>query len=675
MTETAVTLVLDELGGDERVKLVLGRFAPGENAEPLAAEIVEKGGGNPFFINETMEALIERGILAPSRTHPGKLTWVRRDAPVQVPTSVEALVATRLDRLPPEEKEAITRASVLGRAFTAADLEALVGRPVSDSLAGLVRRGLVDRTSTGFAFRSEMTLAVAYDLLPSDERTALHRRTAERILASPAYRAGQDDAVLARHLELGGDAAGAARRYLAAAHHARDVRGSAEAFGHFSRALALLPREAHAERFEARAEREAILRAWARRPQQLREIHLMKREADALGDAAKLAQSLVRLAQFYLDVGKAPAAKRTLAGAMEAAKKAGAARAEAEVLRVEAALARSIGMNADALDLCARALALLGEDRAALLERAQILNIRGTALWNMARLREAIEAYAEALVIWRKLKIQRQEARVLNNMGIVFMGLGDYEEALAHYKRALKIDQDLGDRAGIALKLGNVGQAYLEIGELEKAEQYLVKALQLADQLKDPMTATDATITLGQVYLKRGDVPRARSSFERGLELATRNRSRYQEIRGLVYLAMAQLKGGEPADGALELARSATRLAHAAPMPVGEIYGIAVESLALAALGKSIEAADRAGDAVKLLDATKDPEGADEILYIHATLARAAGYNAQANASLQRAHQEIQSKARRLRDTALRSRYLASPPARDILRDLGTAVR
>jgi hypothetical protein len=63
----------------------------------------------------------------------------------------------------------------------------------------------------------------------------------------------------------------------------------------------------------------------------------------------------------------------------------------------------------------------------------------------------------------------------------------------------------------------------------------------------------------------------------------------------------------------------------------------------------------------------ENPEGADEILFIHARLARAAGRPADARSSLKRAHTEVQSKARRLRDPTLRMSYMASEPAREIV--------
>ncbi len=675
-TEAAhtTTLVLDELSPEDRLRFVTDRFAPGEDALPLAEEIVAKAGGNPFFIREVLDSLVERGIVAESRAAPGKLSWVRRDAPVGAPTSVAALLATRLDRLPPGDKEVVSRAAVFGREVAASDVAVLCGHPVDEELRALARRLILTDAGGGrFAFRNEVTQQVAYDLIPPDDRAGLHRRAAERLLGSPAYRAGQDDALIGRHLERAGEHGEAARRYLAAAHHARDVKGNLEAFRLLTRALALLPRDAHAERFAARGEREAILRAWAQRPRQLRELHHMRREAEAAGNPRWIADALTRLGQLYVDAGKLTAAARILPPALEAARASRDALAEAEVLRVEALLHRASGENAESLELSDRALALCGGNRSGLLQRALILTHKGVTLWFMSRLREAIEAQAEALVIYRNLRVRRQEARALNNMGIVFAAMGEYEEALAHYKRALKIDQELGDRVQIALKLANIGGVYVEVGALDKAEQYLKKALSIAEQLRDGSTLTDGNITLGQVYLKRGEAGRARRALERGLHHAVASGSRYQEIRARVYLALAKLEAGEPPAETIELAREAGRQAHAAPLPLGEIYALAVEGLALARLGHAAAAADRAAEAARLSESSRAVEGADEIWYILARLARAAGRTAESAAALRRARDEVMSKARRLKDAALRQSLLSSSPAREIIADAAAA--
>jgi len=328
-------------------------------------------------------------------------------------------------------------------------------------------------------------------------------------------------------------------------------------------------------------------------------------------------------------------------------------------------VARLTGNNEDALRTGEQALALVGEpvdprDTAPLATRALILNQQGTTLWNMGRLEQAIEADAEALVIYRAIGMPRLEARALNNMGIVFAALGEYEEALSHYKSSLKIDQQLGDRSGIALKLGNIGQAYSDLGDGDRAESYLSKAVKLAEQQGDDSTLCDAVISLGQARLGRGDARGALGLLERGLELATRGRDRYQEIRALEYIAFAQLDAGDPPEGALELARSATELARRMPMAIGVIYGLAAQGLALSRLGRHAEALAASHEAVRLQGEQTRPEGAEHILFWHAQVCRTAGRETEATAALRRAEAEIDVKAARLHDGDLRRSYLAA---------------
>ncbi len=700
-----LVIELGDLGPREREELVLARFgstpggtAPGdEEAAELAREILSKTGGNPLFIRECIESLLERGVLAPvpsQGTDSGagaaaasaqpRLKWVKRDAPIQVPTSVEALVATRLDRLPPAEKEALAHASVWGPSFAATDVSVLLGRDAADALDKLTTRGLLEKVAPGpagvplegaYRFRNEMTMEVAYGGLPAAARRELHRAAAERLQKSRAYRRGPDDAEIARHLALAGEAIAASRAFVTAGLYARDVSGAALALRHFTRALELLPAEAaHAtQRFEIHAERETLLRALGRRPAQLREVHAMRKAATAAppGPASDrmLAQALTRLARFYLEVGRAPQARRALVQALETARRAGDKLVESEALRLEAQLLKQIGRNAEALALCRQALALCGEDRPGLLQRGMILNSLGTVHMHMGQPREAIAAYAEALVIYRRLGVRRMEAATLNNMGIVSSSLGEFEEALAHYKRSLKIDQELGDRLALGIKLSNIGQCYLDLGDDDKAQRYLGKALSLAGQLGDSSGATDAMISLGQVHLKRGDTRASREMLEKGLAEAIAGRNRYQEIRALVYLAFCDVAPGGRAEGALEYARSAARLARDAVIPQGEVYAMAAEALALAQTGKVGDAVDRATAAVAVIDGGREVEGVEEIFHICGRMLREAGRLDEARRMIGRAYAEVRSKARRIRDTAWRGRYLGSLPARDIIQD------
>jgi len=666
---------LDELSDAARKQMLAERFVPGHDIDELAEMISARCGGNAFFIQELLDTLIERGILVADGDHgeaPGLLRWVKREAPIQVPSTVEDLILVRIDSLPITEKDTIVHAAVLGRHVSAAALSQLLARPVRLELDELVRRGLLSPMDGEYRFKNDMTMTVAYGLIPHEARIQMHRAVAARIAGATGYRLGQDDALIARHLELAGDDVPAADRYLRAATHAVDLGGNADAFRQLSRALKLLTIDDHERRFTAHRLREEILRRLAKRPQQLRELHALRKEAIAIGDPGKLAQAHCSLAQFYIDVGKAPAALRAAAPALQYAREAKDLLLEAEALRLRAAIARLVGNGEESLRLVEQALELC--DRApgmtnpgdntrpptpVLMARATILNQRGTTLWNIGRLEHAIESYAEALVIYRAIGMARHEARALNNMGIVFAALGEYEEALAHYKSALKIDQVLGDRSGIALKLGNIGQCYSDLGDIERAESYLGKALKVAEQTGDLSAAADAAVSLGQTKMQRDDVQGALAMFERGLALATENRERYQEVRALEYIALAHLAVGDPPEAALEMAKSATEWARKMPMLVGIIYGCAFQGLALSKLGRHDEAVAAIDEAVQLLEGAR-PEGAEHVHRWRSEILSAAGRSAEAKAAANRAAAEVEAKAAKLRDPELRKHFLAS---------------
>jgi tetratricopeptide (TPR) repeat protein len=667
--------VLDELPDLARRQMLAERFVPGHDIAELVEQIAARCGGNAFFIQELLDTLVERGILVPdgdgrdSRDRP-LLRWVMRDAPIQVPSTVEDLLVSRIESLPSAEREAIVHAAVLGRHVSATALSHLLGRPIRLELDDLVRRGLLSPRPDvdEYRFKNDMTMSVAYGLISPETRTQMHRSVAARIAGAPGYRLGQDDALIARHLELAGDDVAAADRYLRAAGHAVDLGSNADAFRQLSRSLKLLPADDHERRFTAHRLREEILRRLARRPQQLRELHALRKAAEHLDDPARLATAHCALAQFYIDVGKAPAALRAAAPALQYARDAHDPLLEAEVLRLRAAIARLVGNAEDSLRLVEQALALCDRSAApdagrpptpVLVARATILNQRGATLWNMGRLEAAIESYAEALVIYRALGMGRQEARALNNMGMVFAALGEYEEALAHYKSGLKIDQALGDRSHIAQKLGNIGQCYADIGDLDRAESYLGKALKLAEQTADLAAAAEAAVSWGQAKLHRGHGKAALELFERGLALATENRDRYQEVRALQYIALAHLTVGNPPEAALEIARSATEWARKMPMLVGMIYGLAFQGLALSRLGRHDEAIACADDAVARLEGAR-PDGAEHVHRWRAEVLAAAGQLADARDALDRADAEIAAKATKLRDPELRKLYLAS---------------
>src|SRR3954447_20240377 len=142
----------------------------------LAGRVAQASGGNPFFAEEVAQTIVEG----------------RGDGMHQLPDTVQAAIAARLDLLPPAEKRALQHASVLGPNFLEEALDDLLGESSAPALADLAQKALVqERLAIGpgrFGFRHHLIRDVAYATLPRAERGMLHERAADGILGRAGER-------------------------------------------------------------------------------------------------------------------------------------------------------------------------------------------------------------------------------------------------------------------------------------------------------------------------------------------------------------------------------------------------------------------------------------------------------------------------------------------------------
>ena len=191
LTEGETTQLLDELLGADPSVTVIGALIAGRAA------------GNPFFVEEMVRELAERGVL---EGHRGGYTCGTDMAEVSVPATLQAAIAARIDRLEPDAKQTLNAAAVIGLRFTPELLTALGIDPVVDVLA---RVELVDQVgftpSAEYAFRHPLIRTVAYESQLKSDRAQLHRRLAAAIEQHDPGSADENAALIAEHLEAAGD--------------------------------------------------------------------------------------------------------------------------------------------------------------------------------------------------------------------------------------------------------------------------------------------------------------------------------------------------------------------------------------------------------------------------------------------------------------------------------------
>ncbi|HME79674.1 MAG TPA: adenylate/guanylate cyclase domain-containing protein [Mycobacterium sp.] len=199
----APSIALAPLSDSETAALVSGLLGAHPSVAGLATMIAERAAGNPFFAEEIVRELAERGVLRGNR---GTYMSMADVAEVSMPATVQATIAARIDRLDPTAKRTLSAAAVVGSRFSQGVLETLGIDPV---LEDLVATELIDQVRfTGqpeFVFHHPLIRTVAYESQLKSDRAELHRRVAAAIESRDPAEVEENAALIAEHLQAAGD--------------------------------------------------------------------------------------------------------------------------------------------------------------------------------------------------------------------------------------------------------------------------------------------------------------------------------------------------------------------------------------------------------------------------------------------------------------------------------------
>jgi class 3 adenylate cyclase len=203
----AQSIALAPLSDSETAALVSELLGDDPFVDTLGQKIAERAAGNPFFAEEMVRDLAERGVLRGTR---GAYVSRAGVAEVRMPATVQATIAARIDRLAPLAKRTLSAAAVVGSRFDPGLLETLGIEP---SVEDLVAAELVDQVRfTGapeYVFHHPLIRSVAYESQLKSDRAELHRRVAAAIETRDPTAVEENAALIAEHVEAAGDLHGA----------------------------------------------------------------------------------------------------------------------------------------------------------------------------------------------------------------------------------------------------------------------------------------------------------------------------------------------------------------------------------------------------------------------------------------------------------------------------------
>jgi len=503
---------------------------------PLRALIEARGRGNPLFVEEMIRSLVEHGVLRGER---GAYELASPIEDITLPETVQAVLASRIDRLADSDKDVLQAAAVVGRDVPVELLRAVVDLPARELTASLERLSRAEllgpAESPGeHAFRHPLAQEVAYRTQLLDRRRGTHAAIARALLTIHTSDVGTHAALVAHHFDEAGERLEAARWHEQAGR--RVARSDpAEGVRHCRRVSTLLAgipesRETLMLELTSRIALLEIGRIAGIEEREGRELFDDARAvAERLGDKAGhafLLTSYGRLCGLAGDVAQYLACAER---ATEVAEGSDAA-FEFEMRSVLAHAQLAVGRLAAARATAERALA----------EVAQVAGLReavghSTApglcrvWWALASAHLGRTAEAEAAL---QALLAEESERALHALYGTHAFLcevlrlrGDLAGALAHGRRAVEVAQERGSVFSQVEAAAFLGTAELADGDFTAATGVLEGALRLA---RDRHTALwyepRILATLAEAKVAAGDRLRARALLSEARELVDRGR-------------------------------------------------------------------------------------------------------------------------------------------------------
>ncbi|RDK10352.1 adenylate/guanylate cyclase domain-containing protein [Cupriavidus lacunae] len=240
-------LQLQPLGQAEAQELLTALLGDDPSLVPLKRLVLDKTEGNPFFMEEVVQTLAEEGTLL---GQPGRYRIEKAPALLHIPTTVQGVLAARIDRLPLAQKELLQTLAVIGKEFPLSLVLRVTGLPQDELrplLADLQAADFVyERPAfpeVEYAFKHGLTQEVAGSSMLTERRSALHESSAQAIEALFHGRLKDYCSELAHHYSLSGNIEKAIEYLHCAGQQALQRSAQEEAIRHLSAAIELLKRQ------------------------------------------------------------------------------------------------------------------------------------------------------------------------------------------------------------------------------------------------------------------------------------------------------------------------------------------------------------------------------------------------------------------------------------------------
>jgi class 3 adenylate cyclase/tetratricopeptide (TPR) repeat protein len=534
-------LRLDPLPPLSAEALLHGLLGDDAGLAPLKASLIERTQGNPFFLEESVRTLVETQGLVGER---GAYRLARALPSIQVPATVQAVLAARIDRLPTAEKQLLQTAAVIGTEVPLALLQATAEAPEEPLRLGLTHLQAAEFLyetrlfpEIEYTFKHALTQQVAYETLLQERRRALHARIVAALEALAGDQVAEQVERLAHHA-LRGEVWVKALAYGRQAGEKAMARSAhREAVGYFEQALSAVAhlsetRDAREQAIDLRVALRSALWPSGDLGRILACLREAESLAEALDDPRRLAQVSLFLSENFRFMGAydqaIAAAQRALAFATaggDVVLRALANQRLGQACQAQGDYRRAIdclGLTVASLDGAQRRERFGQVVLPAVLSRAYLA-------WCHAELGTFAEGRTrgdEGLRIAEEVDHSGSLMYAYHGIGLLALRQGDLTRALPRLERAMGICQDADLPLFFPWIAAALGAAYALAGRVADAVPLLTQAMEQATATETVVHQELCRLSLGEAHLLADRLEEAHALAERALALAREHQER-----------------------------------------------------------------------------------------------------------------------------------------------------
>jgi class 3 adenylate cyclase/tetratricopeptide (TPR) repeat protein len=647
------TIALEPLSDAESAQVAGNLLGSANLPEALRARVIRAAQGNPLFVEQLLSMLVDDGFL--ERNADG--TWIQvADAEsFDLPPTILALLAARLDRLTDAERAVVERASVIGPDFSRLAVRAMetpdhiLGDRFDPSLAALLRKEMLRRGASethvtdpdadetdAYRFHHLLIRDAAYDALLKRTRADLHEAYANHLERTGGERAAELEEVVGYHL---------AEAYLN-----RAAVGALDDHGLQLGARASVRLAAAGRRALARGDAHGAAR-------------LLTRAIDTVPEGSRARAALLpSLAEAQTEAGNLDDAARWVRETQAWASAQGDELLDARALETGLYLdflTQTRGWNHRVLDEIARIVPIFeqaGDDRSLARAWALIGYVHGTA----SRFTDAEVAVGRALEHALKAGDRREEARSLSAYAqAALYGRQPVRSAIERCESLL--DEARGDHRAESMILLALARLSAMAGEFDRARAMYRRARAISEDLGVRLHSALTAIDSGPVELLAGDLDAAERELRRDLDALAEMGERAYLSTTAGWLAHVMVEAGRPDEAAEFCALSADS---ASPDDVEtQMLWRSAKARVLAARARFDEAVALSQEAVAAIEGADQPDAQGMALANMGRVLADAGRPADAAGALERAVERFE----------LKGNVVARDRAADLLADLRSA--